>query len=251
MQPQPPLFVSRLDPHIAPALHELKRHTAATFTPEDKRQATALLADALRGMLDTVFTQLLDDIAAHYHGDPSALPALKAAQHTIDDVKYKIDHYLGWVVKFLANKRLVPVIQHYDSMVHQVADTDLYYAGFSIPPELGQRAHRELEEMKNGTRTDAKDGIELLIEFIDVSTDPVIRTPMEVMRFNFVVTKTLNGVLHLALNHVKKMLRKLPPVLPPELLPLLAEHMENFLVFEESELEEKVRRAPLPAEVGS
>jgi hypothetical protein len=105
--------------------------------------------------------------------------------------------------------------------------------------------------MKDGTRTDAAEGIELLIEFLEVSVDPVVREPMELMRFNFVVTKTLNGVLHLALGHVRKMLRKLPPVLPPELLPLLARHMETFLVFHEAELEEKLNKAPEPREIAS
>lgn len=155
------------------------------------------------------------------------------------------------MVKFLSSKRLVPAITHYDSMVHQLPDTDLFYAGFSVPAELGRRAEKELREMKDGTRTDAAQGIELLIEFLEVSVDPVVREPMELMRFNFVVTKTLNGVLNLALGHVKKMLRKLPPILPPELLPLLARHMETFLVFEEAELEEKLKNAPEPREITS
>lgn len=251
MTPQPPLFISRLDPHIAPALHRLRRHDAAHFTADDKRAATALLTDALHGILDTVFTQLLDNIE-HGYGEPGPHSrAIQAAQHTINDVKYKIDHYLVWVVKFLSNKRLVPAIAHYDSMVHQLPGTDLFFAGFSVPKELGQRAEQEIREMKAGSRTDASDGIELLIEFLEVSVDPVVRTPMELMRFNFVVTKTLNGVLHLALGHVKKMLRKLPQVLPPELLPLLAEHMENFLVFNEKELAEKLAKAAEPREIAS
>lgn len=251
MNPEPPLFVSRLDPHIPPILHRLRQHDARQFTASDKREATALLADALNGILDTVFTKLIDDIDRNY-GEPGPhSKAIKAAEHTINDVKYKIDHYLVWVVKFLSSKRLVPAIAHYDSMVHQLPDTELFYAGFSVPKELGRRAQKELAEMKAGTRTNAAEGIELLIEFLDVSVNPVVREPMELMRFNFVVTKTLNGVLNLALGHVKKMLRKLPPILPPELLPLLARHMETFLVFEEAELAEKIKTAPEPREIAS
>lgn len=251
MTPEPPLFISRLDPHIAPRLHRLRRQNAGHFTAADKREATALLAEALHGILDTVFTQLIGDIDRSY-GEPGPHSrAIKAAEDTINDVKYKIDHYLVWLVKFLSSKRLVPAIAHYDSMVHQLPDTELFFAGFSVPKELGRRAEQELREMKDGTRTNAAEGIELLIEFLDVSVGPVVREPMELMRFNFVVTKTLNGVINLVLGHVGKMLRKLPPVLPPELLPLLARHMETFLVFHEAELEEKLKKAPEPGEIAS
>ena len=249
MRSEPPVFVSRIDPHIAPILQRLRQHDASQFTAEDKREATKLLADALHGILDTVFTQLIQNIDRSFDVSGPHSKAIKASEDTINDVKHKIDHYLVWLVKFLSNKRLVPVIAHYDSMVHQLPRTEIYYAGFSISPELGRRAEKELREMKDGTRTSAEEGIELLIEFLDISVDPVVREPMKLMNFNFVVTRTLNGVLNLAMGHVRKMLRKLPPILPPELLPLLAEHMEAFLVFDESELEAKLRNAPEPREI--
>lgn len=249
MKSAPPLFISRLDAHIAPALHELRQRNARQFSAQDKKQATRLLTDALHGILDTVFTQLIQDIDRNIDTRGPQSGAIRAAEATINDVKDKIDHYLGWVVKFLSSKRLVPVIAHYDAMVHQLPGQGIYYAGFSVPEALGERAQRVLREMKDGTRTDAVEGIELLIEFLDVSVDPVVREPMELMDFNFVVTKTLSGVINLAMGHVKKMLRKLPPILPPELLPLLARHMETFLVFEAQELEEKLQRAPIPAAI--
>lgn len=251
MNPEPPLFISRLDSHIPPRVHRLRRHGVADFTAADKREATAVLAEALHGILDTVFTQLVLDIERSY-GEPGAhTRALEKAHDTINDVKYKIDHYLGWVVKFLSNKRLVPGIAHYETMVHELPDAGLAFAGFSIPKELGERAHRELAEMKDGTRTNAAEGIELLIEFLDVAQEPIIREPIDLMQFNKVVTKTLYGVLHLAQGHIRKELRRLPAVMPPELLPLLARHMETFLVFEESELQEKLERAPEPGSVAA
>lgn len=251
MRSEPPLFVSRLDAHIAPALHRLRRHNAKQFTADDKREATRLLTDALHGILDTVFTQLIRDIDRKFDTTGQEAQIMRAAENTINDVKHKIEHNLGWIVKFLSSKRLVPVIAHYDSMVHQLPGTDIYYAGFSVPGDLGQRAEKELREMKDGTRTSAAEGIELLIEFLDISINPVVRQPMELMNFNFVVTRTLNGVVNLAHGHVKKMLRRLAPTMPPELLPVLAKHMEAFMVFHDSELAEKLAQAPEPGTITS
>ena len=251
MNPEPPLFISRLDPHIPPRVHRLRQLDVPHFTADDKREATAVLAEALHGILDTVFTHLLLDIEDSY-GEPGGhTRALKSAHDTIGDVKYRIDHYLGWVIKFLSNKRLVPGIAHYETMVHELPDAGLAFAGFSIPKELGERARVELGEMKAGTRTDSSEGIELLIEFLDVSSDPIVREPIELMQFNKVVTKTLYGVLNFAEGLVRKELRKLPPVMPPELLPLLARHMETVLVFDESELQEKLESAPEPGSVAA
>lgn len=249
MQPNPPLFISRLDPHIAPELHRLRTLDARQFSGTDKAAATRLLTDALHGILDTVFTQLIQDIDRNVESNGPHAKAIRASEATINDVKDKIDHYLGWVVKFLSSKRLVPAIAHYDSLVHQLPDGNLHFAGFAIPAALAKRAEVELREMKDGTRTDASEGIELLIEFLDVSVDPVVRVPMELMNFNFVVTRTLNGVLNLGLGMVKKMLRKLAPVLPQELLPVLARHMETFLVFDTTELADKLARMPEPASI--
>lgn len=246
MTPEPPLFISRLDNHIAPALHRLRQRDARQFTPDDKREATRLLTDALHGILDTVFSQLIQDIDRNFDTTGPHSGAIRAAEATINDVKHKIDHNLGWIVKFLSSKRLVPVIAHYDAMVHQLPDDDLAYAAFAVPAELGRRAEVVLREMKDGSRSSAEEGIELLIEFMDVSVGPVVRRPMELMDFNFVVTRTLNGVLNLALGHVKRMLRKLPPILPSALLPVLAEHMETFLVFHPDELRTKLQKAPEP-----
>lgn len=251
MNPEPPLFVSRLDPHIPPRVQRLRQLDVPHFTAADKREATAVLAEALHGILDTVFTQLVLDIEDSYGAPGAHTRALHSAHDTINDVKYRIDHYLGWVIKFLSNKRLVPGIAHYETMVHELPDAGLAFAGFSVPKELGGRAEVELREMKAGTRTESSEGIELLIEFLDVSSDPIIREPIELMRFNKVVTKTLYGVLNFAQGHIRKELRKLPSVMPPELLPLLARHMENFLVFEESELQEKLERAPEPGSVAA
>ncbi len=246
MTPEPPLFISPLPSHIPPGLHELKQKSARDFTRDDKHKATALLAEALNNLLDTVFTQLLNKIAQHYGDSGPAARVVSHAQHTVDDIKHKIDHYLGWIVNFLSDKRLVIGIRHYDSLVHQLDDRAIHFVGFPIPPELANRASHELEQMKSGERTDATEGVELLIEFLELSVDPVVRQPLELMEFNYFVQKTLNGVLHLALNHVRKMLRKLPDVLPAELMPLLAQHMETFLAFNEDELEQKLAGAPEP-----
>ena len=91
MNPEPPLFVSRLDPHIPPRVQRLRRLDVPHFTADDKREATAVLAEALHGILDTVFTHLLLDIEDSY-GEPGGhTRALKSAHDTIGDVKYRID----------------------------------------------------------------------------------------------------------------------------------------------------------------
>lgn len=243
----PPLFVSRLDPHIAPELSRLRQFNARDFSAAEKTLATGLLTDALHGILDTVFTRLIQDIDTALDGSSHQAQAVRTAEESINNVKDKIDHYMGWVVKFLSGQRLVVTIEHYDALVHQLPGTNISYAAFELPTGLAERAAGTLADMKSGRCTNTGDAIELLIEFIDVAVDPMIRVPMELMQFSFLVERTLNGVLSLGITMIKKMLRKLPPVLPKELLPVLARHMEAFLVPDASTLNPKITRMPEPA----
>jgi hypothetical protein len=50
------------------------------------------------------------------------------------------------------------------------------------------------------------------------------------MKFNFVVDKTLNGVIALVEMLLKRMLHKLSPKIPREIYPQIAAHLQTFLI---------------------
>lgn len=72
--------------------------------------------------------------------------------------------------------------------------------------------------------------IELIIMVIDETMEPLSIEPKNLMKFNFVVNKTLDGIISLVKVLFKRMLRKLAPKLPPVMFPQIAAHLESFLI---------------------
>lgn len=222
-----PYIASPLQARIPAELEGLYQRSRVGMTDADKQLGAALLTDAYCDLIDVCFTHLLDDISRS-HGSR----VLSEAHATAEDIKHKARHYVGWVVGFLANERLPPVIAHFHAMVHEL---DLGqgmkpYMAFSVSPRLAADARRVLATLHDGSATSIDEGMELLIEAVEEAMGPLVTIPKDLMKFNFIVNKTLDGVIALVRGLFKRMLRRLAPHLPPELYPRVAAHLETFLV---------------------
>jgi hypothetical protein len=69
-----------------------------------------------------------------------------------------------------------------------------------------------------------------MIEVIEATLDALVYQPKDLMKFNFLVSKTLDGVISLLLKYVKHMVRKLARNLPRESYPIVGRHLMQFLV---------------------
>ncbi len=78
--------------------------------------------------------------------------------------------------------------------------------------------------------TPIEESVEPLIETIETALVPLIYTPKDLMGFNFVISKTINGVINVLHTLFKHTLRKLPPHLRVESYPGIAAHFETFLI---------------------
>jgi hypothetical protein len=226
--PRPPYIAIPLRPHIIEGLAALSaRAQSGRLSDADKKTGASLLADAYADIIDHCLVDLLKEMDRTH---PSALvhEALKVA----GEVKEKSNHYLGWVVGFFSSERLIPVIAHFNGLTHELAldGAPRGYTAFAIPPALAADAARVLDELKTGRARDLKEGTELLIQVIEEAIHPLMIHPKQLMKFNFVVNKTLDGVISLVVGLVKRMLRKLSPQIDRELYPMVATHLSRFLI---------------------
>lgn len=223
----PPFIACPLRPHIPVQLAALTERSRTRLSDADKKAGTQLLADAYCDLLDHCLIDLLREI---HQTHPSHM--MDEALRMSEDVKEKIHHYLGWVVGFLSNEKLVPVIAHFNGLVHEMELHGQHqsYTVFAISPGLAANATRVLASLHNGTVTDLDEGMELLIQTIEEALEPLLLQPKQLMKFNFVVDKTLNGVISVVVALLKRTLRKLGPHLPRELYVQVATHLERFLI---------------------
>ncbi len=206
------------------ALHEkLKANTRES----QAATATRLIQGASHELIQTFFAELIADLLA-----AGKVPAYRDAEVMVREINEKLTHYLGWASGFFSNDRIRPAVEHYHAMMMQLPaeGSELRpFIGFAIPAELAQRADQVLQPLFNGQAQDAGEGIEVLIEVIDIALHALLITPKKLMKFNFVVDKTLNGVISLTQSLSYRSLRKLGEHLPPEHQIILARHMQRFL----------------------
>ena len=222
-----PFIASPLQAHVPEALEGLYQRSRAQLSDADKKMGITLLTEVYCDLIDACFTHLLDDINRTH-----ASKVLIEAQAVAEDIKDKARHYLGWVAGFLANERLPPVIAHFHGMMHQLdlGDGMKPYMAFNLSARLAADAQRVLASLHDGSATSIDEGIELLIEAVEEAIVPLAIQPKDLMKFNFIVDKTLNGVIALVRTLFKRMLRKLAPHLPRELYSRVAAHLETFLI---------------------
>lgn len=228
MIPQAPFIAIPLRPHIVQGLHTLtERSRSGRLSEGDKKIGAELLADAYADVLDHCFIELLQEIERTH---PSR--TIEEAYRVAEDIKDKIHHYLGWVVGFFSSERLIPVIAHFNALTQELTlhGETRTFTVFPIPPALAANSERVLGELDAGRARDLHEGTELLIQVIEEAVQPLMIHPKQLMKFNFVVNKTLDGVISLVIGLFKRMLRKLAPQLDRALYPLVAQHLSRFLV---------------------
>lgn len=227
MKIQTPYIAVPLRPHIADGLAVLTERARTRLTDEDKKTGAQLLADAYCDVLDHVFFELLYEINRSH---PS--PLMKEAIATGDEIKEKIHSSLRWVIGFFSSERIIPVINHFNDMTHALdrEGSREHFTAFHISPRLAADSQRVLGQLADGSARNLDEGIELLIEVLDVALDELVHEPKRLMKFNFVVNKTLDGVISLLQTLFKRMLRRLGVQVPRDMYPRVSAHLSRFLV---------------------
>ena len=222
-----PYIAVQIKEDVYTQMKALHVRAAKPISDEDKALGADLLAQTYVQLLDTCFTHLLDDLNKT---QPDKM--LQDASKVIHKVQSEAQHYIGWLIKFIANKRVPPVIHHFHDMVHPLNLTgkELPYIVIPVTTTYAESASDVMNALAMKDASRLEKGVELLIEAIETALVPLVYTPKDLMGFNFVISKTINGVINVLHTLFKHTLRKLPPHIQQESLPSIAAHFETFLI---------------------
>ena len=222
-----PTIAVQIKEDVYAEMKALHVRAAKPISDEDKALGADLLAQTYVQLLDTCFTHLLDDLNST-QPDKMLLDASKV----IHKVQSEAQHYIGWLIKFIANKRVPPVIHHFHDMVHvlKLNGKEHPYIVIPVTTTYAESASDVMNALAMKDASRLEEGVELLIEAIETALVPLVYTPKDLMGFNFVISKTINGVINVLHTLFKHTLRKLPPHIQQESLPSIAAHFETFLI---------------------
>ncbi len=226
MQPTPPFIACRISDNLPEDVSLLSATLQAGSKTSQAAEAGRLITEASCDLIDSFFGNMIRHML-----ETTGDPGFREAHEVIEEVKAKLRHYLGWVTSFFSNERLAPVVLHYQGLLVRMGtvEGEQAHLAFAISPGLAREAEAALTNLRDPARADIKSGVEVLIRVIEEALEPLLYVPKQRMKFNFVVDKTLNGVIAVTNALVFRSFRKLGTQLPPKLFPAVADHLESFL----------------------
>lgn len=148
------------------------------------------------------------------------------SEKVIQQILEAIRKYMPWSISFFGNDRLVPLVE-YLSKTLQIEDETIYMT-YPVKQPLAEQVKASSQKLANGDHNEISNSLKLLTEVIDTGVDHLIREPKKCLKFNFVVDKTLNGVINMTTHLGYKRLEKLSTQIDQQ---LAATYVDYFLKF--------------------
>lgn len=227
MVPERPFIACYVSNDLPHAITELDRRLQSGVKESQSKRAGEIMTEASCDLIESLFGDMIDALHA---AEPQS-PVFIESRKVIDQIKGTLQHYLGWITGFFGNERLAPVVTHFQHLLVTLDSPAGAQANlvFPVTPELAREGRAALTALQTGTAADAREGIETLIRFIEAGLQPLLFEPKRLLKFNFVVDKTLNGVISITTSLGFRSLRRLGEHLPQHLHKPLADHLAQFL----------------------
>ena len=125
----------------------------------------------------------------------------------IEDVTAQLQKYMPWSVSLFSNERLLPVVNYLLSQFKQ-QDGQIYLQ-YAISAQLANQLHHNALAIAQGDRNKISTGSNNIIQIIETGIDELIKKPKDMLKFNIVADKTLNGVIKLLTSLGNKRIEKI------------------------------------------
>lgn len=185
-------------------------------------QANALgnvLSEMACEVIEQVFMVLLQENQHHSQTGES--------EKVIQQILEAIRKYMPWSVSFFGNDRLVPLVEYLSKSI-QLEDEKVYMT-YPIEQQLAQQLKTSSQKLAGGDRHETVNALKLLTDVIDVGVTHLIREPKKCLKFNFVVDKTLNGVINMTTHLGYKRLEKLGTQLDQQVAVVYVDYFLKFM----------------------
>src|SRR5690606_11409675 len=151
----------------------------------------------------------------------------KMVQQILDTVR----KYMPWSVSFFGNDRLIPMVNYLKDKAYEEHGQN--YISYSVDHVLVVELLECVEQLKNGNTHYVSPGLKAFTQMIDQGVTSLVREPKSILKFNVVVDKTLNGVIHLTTQMGYKRLERLGTQYDSQMTHRYFDHFLRFLNHEQ------------------
>lgn len=195
------------------------------------KQLGAIFTEMSCQVLDQVFGNLIEE-KRNTPLDAKGQKSLKEAEQIFEQIESALRKYMPWSISFFGNDRLKPVANHILQKFDH-SDPDHIYMYYVLDRQLGEEASHNIQQVLDGNIQTLPATLKNLVTIIDLGISEFIRDPKTLLKFNFVVDKTLNGVINLITSTGYKRLEKVGDEYKSgdaEKAQYYAKHFNRFLV---------------------
>lgn len=175
------------------------------------------LADMACEIIDQIFGQMVQ-IAKSPDSESE-----KVIQHIIETTR----KYMPWSVSLFGNERLMPMVNYLHRMTY-THDGDVFVR-YPVEKMLVMELLGCVDQMKTGNHQYVSPALKAFTQVVDQGVTCLIREPKNLLKFNVVVDKTLNGVIHLTTQLGYKRFDKLGSIYDADTMSYYFEHLLAFL----------------------
>lgn len=185
-----------------------------------------VLADVAVQIIRQVFVALLEQQKRRIR-KPEGHKIAQDSEKVIEHVLHAIQKYLPWAIALFSNERLAPVVNYFNEMI--VQQQNQIFIKYDVNDDLVAKTYATIQRVREGEKVAIPEAFWCLIEIIDLGIQQLIHHPKDMLKFNFVVDKTLNGVIQMSCHLAYKRLEGLGREVDLESAPYYIDHFLTFL----------------------
>lgn len=195
-------------------------------------------ADALGKVLSQMACEVVEQVFMVLLKENQQYSKTGESEKVIQQILDAIRKYMPWSISLFNNERLVPLVEYLLKTFQQ--EGEMTYMTYPVNAQLAQQVQLASQRLIQATTADISNILHLLTEVIDQGVTHLIREPKKCLKFNFMVDKTLNGVIHMTTHLGYKRLEKLATQIDQAGATIYVEHFMQFM--RQQDNEEKAKK---------
>ncbi|WP_298144981.1 hypothetical protein [uncultured Acinetobacter sp.] len=189
-----------------------------------KQSKSDNLAQAVGENLAEIACQVVEQVFG-FLSQISANQQQFESEHTVEQIKASIAKHLPWSMQLLNHERLSSLI---DDLGQMMSFTDgKIWLKYPISSHLARQLRGYSQHLHSSQEIVQAFG--LIVDIIDQGVTQLVRNPKKKLKFNFMVDKSLAGVIGLTTQLGYKRLEKMGKQLNPEQAQAYLQHFLQFI----------------------
>ncbi|RLZ11166.1 hypothetical protein EAH57_01965 [Acinetobacter sp. 2JN-4] len=184
-------------------------------------------ANALGSVLSEMACEVIEQVFMVLLHENQDYSKTGESEKVIQQILEAVRKYMPWSISFFSNERLVPLVEYLSKTL--LIEDDMIYMTYPVEQKLAEQVMTSAQKLAEGDSREIANALKRLTEVIDAGVTHLIREPKKCLKFNFVVDKTLNGVINMTTHLGYKRLEKLATQLDQQVAVTYVDYFLKFM----------------------